>query len=242
MSPKQLLSNWYDFHINSALEFKKQQHNVIESVIEKLDSVDSLELKSELESLQRKINADMNNEFEEAGSGLFQQFGSVFDKAVDFTLNRWLAILIGIFGFIIGLMSLLVTLSSFTYLTQKTNWTLNIHDWWTILSFSNQLAGMVNTDEIKLHSIYEFIFYNVGTNYMDPIVNRDNRFCIMAMDSVIKQGLWDNHGLKGKLLAITSQSSVFLKILFKNPFEENNLREDKHDKKDEQSGLDNEPL
>ena len=140
MSPKQLLSNWYDFHINSALTFKKEQSTIIDDVIQKLENdekdekddendekdereekdenVDINKIVKDLKLLKNKINParELLNPRSTKGS-----FNYAVDKAIDSTLNRWMSILIGILGFIIGLMSLLVKLSSFTFLTTSSH-------------------------------------------------------------------------------------------------------------------------
>ena len=61
---------------------------------------------------------------------------------------------------------------------------------------------------------------------MKPRVSRDSRDLMVALDTVIKEGLTkqDNH-LRGWLIAINYQYSVILKILLKNPFEPNLLEQ-----------------
>ena len=124
-----------------------------------------------------------------------------------------------IIGVCIGFCAVILKLSQFTFITDKALVKWQWIEVYRLIAFSNQVWGIVNMENVRRSSLFEFFYVDIGSLNQMPSITRNSRFHIMAMDCVIKQGLTEQ-GFRGKLLAVSLPYSVVLKILLKNPYED----------------------
>ena len=122
--------------------------------------------------------------------------------------------------FLVGIIAVILKLSQFSFITEKSMIEWNFYQWFVLLGFCNQLWSIVNVDAIRVNTFYNYLFVDIGSIDMKPQITRDSQYYIMALDCVIKNGLTNKkYGIKGWLLAINIQYSIIMKILIKNPYE-----------------------
>eukprot|EP01084_Bolivina_argentea_P233574 393377_1 len=129
-----------------------------------------------------------------------------------------LVIFVLFIGLGIGILSLLLKLSQLNFIIAKPikNWTLL--NFFYCFGFSNQLWNMVNVDQLKTFTIYEFLYTN-NRNVNDLTCKKLQK--ILYLDSLIKTILHTQYGLRGVMISIYMPTSYILQILIKNPFQSN---------------------
>eukprot|EP01084_Bolivina_argentea_P291134 500334_1 len=125
--------------------------------------------------------------------------------------GSWVLLLLISAAFLtIGILSLVLKLTQFTYFTRSEVWELQFRQYLVLGGFCNQLWGMVNYQPIRLDTMYKFI-------YMEGIKCRYSRFVadnIAQLDAIIKYKLWEYHGWKGFMLALQMDWKMVYKIVF----------------------------
>ncbi|ETO15703.1 hypothetical protein RFI_21659 [Reticulomyxa filosa] len=151
-----------------------------------------------------------------------------------------LLLLISIFLCTVGVMSLILKLSSLTFVASTSMNEWSIMQWYYLFGFINQLWTMINTNQVKNTAMLELLSFNDQKMRVD----RWSFKRILEFRNVIRGCLTDKYGFIGYMFAINLPSSLFLRILIKNPFllsdsnppkkEENNV-EEKEEKKIEEN-------
>ena len=152
------------------------EHAINKHDINSLESIEKL-----IFQIKRKTKQPENKSTEET-----KFWGDKYSKNVPFIICfLWICCCL-IFGLIVGFLSLILKLSQFSFINDSTmsNWSL-LGDWYYLLGFSNQLWNMVNQDNLIIHSILEFLYIDV----VSFEINRDSRYKIMSMESVVKSTL-----------------------------------------------------
>eukprot|EP01084_Bolivina_argentea_P307753 531982_1 len=123
-------------------------------------------------------------------------------------------VLLSIILLFAGLLSFVLKLSQFSFVNDSDLLSWSSYEWYLIAGFSNQLWNMPNTENIKIYTIYQFIFSDSKAKFTKYISSQ-----ILCIDSVIKHQLWDTFGWKGFLIALDLKSSILQRILLKDDYD-----------------------